>query len=133
MTIAQRAPEPTTEREERWRAIRERTTRGLLTYNAGNVLHLEGDVWAVRSTTRGGYHRVDLAGESCTCEDWTHFGSERGIPCRHVYAVAIAHATRRSRATATLRELEARYRHELMDDHERQELRDRIKRLRAFR
>ncbi len=80
--------------EQRWRAIRERTTRGMLTFNAGGVVRLEGDLWAVRST-RGGFHRVDLGAETCTCEDFNHYGRAHGVNCRHIYAVAIAHATRR--------------------------------------
>jgi hypothetical protein len=80
--------------EDRWRAIRERRTRGILTFNAGGVHHLEGDLWAVRSS-RGGFHRVDLTDETCSCEDFTYYGSEHDVNCRHIYAVAIAHATRR--------------------------------------
>jgi hypothetical protein len=86
-------PAPT--REDRWRAIRERTTRGMLTYNAGGVVRLEGDLWAVRSATHGGFHRVDLDAETCTCEDFEHFGRANDVNCRHIYAVAIAHGTRR--------------------------------------
>ena len=94
MTIAQTAHEPPT-REARWRAIQERTTRGLLTYNAGGVAHLEGDQWAVRSATHGGFWRVDLADETCTCPDFVHYGRAHDVNCRHIYAVAIAHGTRR--------------------------------------
>ncbi|HKH77338.1 MAG TPA: SWIM zinc finger family protein [Rubrobacteraceae bacterium] len=97
-SVAQHAHETPT-REERWRAIQERTTRGLLTFNAGGVAHLEADQWAVRST-RGGFHRVDLVEERCSCPDFEFFGREHGIPCRHVYAVAIAHATRRRRRSS---------------------------------
>ncbi len=92
--IAQHAHEPTT-REDRWRAIRERSTRGMLTFNAGGVVRLEGDLWAVRSATHGGFHRVDLTDETCTCEDFVHRGRADDLNCRHIYAVAIAHATRR--------------------------------------
>lgn len=97
-SVAHRAHDPTP-REERWRAIRERTTRGVLTFNAGGVAHLEGDLWAVRSS-RGGFHRVDMAAEECTCEDFAYYGRDRGVACRHVYAVAIAHATRRTHRPA---------------------------------
>jgi hypothetical protein len=80
--------------EDRWRAIKERSTRGLLSYNGGVVLHLEGEAWAVRSS-RGGYHRVDLDAETCTCEDFTHYGRAHDMNCRHIFAAAIGHATRR--------------------------------------
>jgi SWIM zinc finger len=93
-SLAHHAHEPTT-REARWRAIRERTTRGMLTYNAAGVVRLEGDLWAVRSATHGGFHRVDLDSETCTCEDFAHFGRVHDVNCRHIHAVAIAHATRR--------------------------------------
>jgi hypothetical protein len=94
-SVAQNAQHPPLSPEERWAAIKQRTTRGMLVFNAGGVAHLEGDCWAVQST-RGGFHRVDLVAESCTCEDYAYFGSERGITCKHVYAAAIAHATRRT-------------------------------------
>jgi hypothetical protein len=80
---------------KRIEAIRQRTTRGMLTYNTGEVHRLEGGLWAVPST-RGGYHQVDLAAEECDCEDRLYFGRDHGIACRHVYAAAIANATRRS-------------------------------------
>src|SRR5215203_2592730 len=98
--IAHHAHDPTT-REDRWRAIRERTTRGLMLYNSGpDFAHLEGDLWAVRSS-RGGFHRVDLADETCTCEDFEHYGSVNDVACKHLFAVAIAHATRRARSEAS--------------------------------
>jgi SWIM zinc finger len=88
--------EPIT-REDRWRAIRERTTRGMLLYNAGpGFAHLEGDLWAVRAS-EGGFWRVDLGKETCDCPDFTHFGHENDVACKHLFAVAIAHATRRGR------------------------------------
>jgi SWIM zinc finger len=76
-------------------AIQQRTTRGMLTYNTGKVHHLEGELWAVPST-RGGWHKVSLAEESCDCEDFTFYGAAAGVGCRHVYAAAIANGTRRS-------------------------------------
>jgi len=83
--------------EDRWRAIRERSTRGLLLYNSDpDFAHLEGDEWAIRSS-RGGFHRVNLAEEVCTCEDFLYFGSEHDVSCKHIIACAIAHATRRQR------------------------------------
>jgi hypothetical protein len=90
--------------KERVQAIKERSTRGLFAYNRGDVLRLIGDEWAVRSS-RGGYWLVDLAEETCPCEDFTHFGREHDVPCKHIYAVAIAHATRRGnvREVRTLR------------------------------
>ena len=75
-------------------AIHQRTTRGMLTYNSGKVHQLEDDLWAVPST-RGGFYQVDLGAEVCSCEDFTFYGSERGVACRHVVAAAIAREKRR--------------------------------------
>jgi hypothetical protein len=80
-----------TTRENIKQAILQRTTRGMLTYNAGRVHRLEGELWAVPST-RGGFHKVDLETEACDCEDWTFYSSALGVACRHVYAAAIARA-----------------------------------------
>lgn len=119
----------TTTRETVRQAILQRTTRGMLTYNTGKVHRLEGDLWAVPST-RGGFHQVDLGVEACDCEDFTFYGRGRGVACRHIYAAAIAREKRTRMQRATLRHLEERYRHELLSDEERQELRDRVLRLR---
>ena len=86
-----------TTREAIRQAIQQRTTRGMLTYNAGRVHRLEGELWAVPST-RGGFHKVDLETEACDCEDWTFYGSALGVACRHVYAAAIARARDSRRA-----------------------------------
>jgi SWIM zinc finger len=84
-----------TTREEIQRAILQRTTRGMLTYNSGRVHQIDDDdLWAVPST-RGGFYQVDLVDEVCSCEDYTFFGSERGVACRHIYAAAIAREKRR--------------------------------------
>jgi hypothetical protein len=84
-----------TTREDIRQAIQQRTTRGLLTFNTGRVHRLEGDVWAVPST-RGGFYQVDLGSEDCSCEDFTFYGQDHGVPCRHVYAAAIARASCRN-------------------------------------
>jgi len=89
-------------------AILQRTTRGMLTFNTGKVHRLEGELWAVPST-RGGFHQVDLSREECDCEDFTFYGRERGVACRHVYAAAIARASevrrRRRRVALALKVL----------------------------
>jgi hypothetical protein len=90
------APPPTTDLLARRAAMLQRTTRGLLTFNTGRVHRLEGGIWAVPST-RGGFYRVDLGDESCPCEDFTFFGRDHGIGCRHDYAAAIARASCRSK------------------------------------
>lgn len=93
-SVARPAHDPTPQ-QDRWRAIRERTTRGLLTFNAGGGVCLEGDLWAVRSATHGGFYKVDLDAEVCDCPDFVHYGREHDVCCRHLFAAAIAHGTRR--------------------------------------
>ncbi len=83
-----------------WPAIRERATRGLLAYNAGSVLRLDGDAWIVRGTDPGTTYRVDLDAETCDCPDFRHFGEDHDVACKHLFAVAIAHASRRARRRA---------------------------------
>ena len=80
-----------TTREAIKQAILQRTSRGMLTYNAGRVHRLEGELWAVPST-RSGFHKVDLDQEACDCEDFTYYGSAVGVACRHIYAAAISRA-----------------------------------------
>lgn len=75
-------------------AILQRTTRGMLTFNAGRDHQIDDELWAVPST-RGGFHKVDLGTEGCDCEDYTFFCQERRIACRHVIAAAIAREKRR--------------------------------------
>jgi len=88
--------EPITQ-EDRWRAIRERSTRGLLLYNSDpDFAHLEGDEWAIRAS-EGGFYRVNLAEEVCDCPDFEFYGSEHDVCCKHIIACALAHATRRQR------------------------------------
>ena len=150
MTIAHAAhPSTREERAEHWRAIRERSTRGMLLFNSGpDFAHLEGDFWAVRSS-QGGWWKVDLEEEACDCPDFEYFGSKHGIPCKHVFALAVARAARRSgvrevrevrvvagdpfkaaQLARHLDSLEDQLAHELLGDAERQELRDRVLRLR---
>src|SRR5215212_3857981 len=77
-------------------AMQERTTRGLLLYNRERerIHRLDGDVWAVPSS-QGGYWRVNLADETCGCQDFRYLCTDRGtgVPfmnCKHIVAAAIA-------------------------------------------
>jgi hypothetical protein len=65
-----------------------------LAFNWGDVLHLEGDARAVRSS-QGGFYRANLDSEVCDCPDFEHFGIANDVCCKHLFAAAIAHATRR--------------------------------------
>src|SRR5215204_2661352 len=87
----------TISQEDRARAIKQRSTKGLLLYNSGpEFAHLEGSLWAVRAS-EGGYWTVDLDAETCACPDFVYFGSEHDVSCKHIAACAIAHAARRGR------------------------------------
>jgi hypothetical protein len=83
-------------KERLMRAMQERTTRGLLLYNRERhrIHQLAGAVWAVPSS-QGGYWRVNLADETCGCQDFRYQCTDRetGVPfmnCKHITAAAIA-------------------------------------------
>jgi hypothetical protein len=127
-----------------------RETRALELYeNRGHLIRsIASDTYEVpscglqgrRYTVRYGGH----APESCSCKDF-----EFGHICKHLLAVGIMHAARRggvrevrevrvvagdpfkaAQLARRLHDLEDQLAHELMGDEERQELRDRILRLR---
>jgi uncharacterized Zn finger protein len=128
-----------------------RETRALELYeNRGHLIRsIASDTYEVPSCgMQGRRYTVRYGGrarEACTCKDF-----EFGHICKHLLAVGIMHAARRggvrevrtlevvagdpfkaaSRNRAQLRYLEDRLRHELLDDEQRQELRDRVLALR---
>jgi predicted nucleic acid-binding Zn finger protein len=85
----------------------------------------EADVYFVPSEARTGSscYRVDYENETCSCPDFA-FG--HGRACKHILAVGILNAKRRGASVRALAALEEDLAHELLDDEERQELRDRI-------
>jgi SWIM zinc finger len=91
-----------------------------------DIERLTPDVYLVPSCTGEGTYRVDYGAESCGCRDY----EMRGEVCKHVFAVGILRAKRRGATLRSLAALEERLGHELMGDEERQELRDRILRIR---
>jgi hypothetical protein len=105
-----------------------RELRALALYHerGRDIERLTPDVYLVPSCTGEGAYRVDYAAESCSCPDH----EVRGEVCKHVLAVGILRAKRRGATLRSLTALEDQLSHELMDDEERQELRDRILRLR---
>jgi hypothetical protein len=64
--------------------------------------------------------------EECVCRDFEFHGG----PCKHILAVGISVAKRRGATLRSLQALEETLAHELLDDEERQELRDRVLALR---
>ena len=91
-----------------------------------DIERLSPHVYLVPSCSGEGLYRVDYAAESCSCPDH----EIRGEVCKHVLAVGILRAKRRGATLRSLAALEEQLAHELMDDEERQELRDRVLRLR---
>jgi hypothetical protein len=92
------------------------------------------DVYLVPSCSGEGTYRVHYGEiEACECKDFefAHGDSFSGaFACKHILAVGILNAKRRGATVRALAALEESYRHELMDDEERQVLRDRVLRLR---
>jgi uncharacterized Zn finger protein len=136
----------TGESAELARQIRERTTRGMLLFNAGAVHRLEAELYAVAASA-GGFWSVDYSREWCDCPDYEHRAGKVGAPCKHLAAVGIARAARRSgvrevrvvevasgdpfRACGSRRMAELRdvIRHDA-DDAERERAREELARLR---
>ena len=91
--------------------------------------------YLVPSCSGRGSYAVDYASETCDCPDFTILrpGRNPGEPCKHVYAVGIHRAKRRGTTARRLAALEEMYRHEILSNEERMELRDRILRIRGGR
>jgi uncharacterized Zn finger protein len=108
-----------------------RETRALELYrhHGRDIERVAPDVYLVPSCAGEGQlrYRVHYGEESCTCPDHAHH-PERA--CKHILAVGILNAKRRGATLRSLAALEDQLSHELMDDEERQELRDRVLRLR---
>jgi hypothetical protein len=108
-------------------STRETRALDLYRHHGRDIERVAPDVYLVPSGSSEGTYRVDYAAESCSCPDHAHH-PERA--CKHILAVGILNAKRRGATLRSLAALEESYRHELMDDEERQELRGRIIRLR---
>jgi hypothetical protein len=92
-----------------------------------DIERISPHVYLVPSCSGEGFYAVTYGGEaeSCECKDF-----EFGHVCKHLFAVGIMHAKRRGAAVHARDALGDQLQHELMDDEERQELRDRVLRLR---
>jgi uncharacterized Zn finger protein len=108
-------------------STRETRALDLYRHHGRDIERVAPDVYLVPSGSSEGTYRVDYAAESCSCPDHAHH-PERA--CKHILAVGILNAKRRGATVRALARLEERLIHELMDDEERQELRDRVLRLR---
>ncbi len=121
---------PTTRPDTReLRALRLFEERGAEIVRTGPWTYL------VPSCSGGEPYAVNYRRETCDCPDFTipRPGREAGEPCKHVYAVGIHRAKRRGTTARRLAALEEMYRHEILSEEERSELRDRILRIRGGR
>jgi hypothetical protein len=107
-------------------STRETRALDLYRHHGRDIERISPDVYLVPSCSGEGTYRVDYAAESCSCPDH----EIRGEACKHVLAVGILRAKRRGATVRALAALEESYRHELMDEEQRQEVRDRVLRLR---
>ena len=123
-SIRTTTPEVTPERSSR-------AERALELYrNHGrDIERVARDLYLVPSCSGRGFYAVTYGGdvEACDCPDHAHHPDGA---CKHILAVGILRAKRRGASVRALTALEDELAHELMDDVERQELRDRVLRLR---
>jgi hypothetical protein len=105
-----------------------RAERALELYSARgrDIERIAPNLYLVPSCSGEGVYRVDYAAESCSCPDY----KIRGEVCKHILAVGVLRAKRRGATLRSLGALEDQLAHDFMDDEERQELRDRVLRLR---
>jgi hypothetical protein len=92
-----------------------------------DIERISPHVYLVPSCTGEGTYRVDYFTETCNCPD---HNIHPALACKHILAVGIHRAKRRGAMRRSPEALEDQLQHEIMDDVGRQELRDRIIRLR---
>lgn len=108
-------------------ATRELRALELYRNHGREIVRLGVDLYRVPSSDgRRSYDVLYGEREECPCRDFEFHGG----PCKHVLAVGISVARRRGATVRALAALEERLRHELLDDEDRQELRDRVLALR---
>ena len=114
---------------------RESRALALCRTRGAEIIRTGPHTYLVPSCSGRGPYAVNYGTETCDCPDFTvpRPGREPGEPCKHVYAVGIHRAKRRGTTARRLAALEEMYRHEILSDEERCELRDRILRIRGGR
>jgi predicted nucleic acid-binding Zn finger protein len=101
----------------------------LYRHHGRKIVRLAENVYRVPSQDgERSYDVVYGEREECVCPDFEFHGGS--FACKHILAVGISVAKRRGATVRALARLEESYRHELMDEEQRQELRDRVLRLR---
>jgi hypothetical protein len=108
-----------------------RAERGLRLFeeHGRDILRLAPNVYRVRVPSSDGQRSYDVLygeREECPCPDHQY----RGVACVHIIAIGIHIAKSRGATVRALAALEEDLAHELLGDAERQELRDRIIRIR---
>jgi hypothetical protein len=105
-----------------------RAERALELYHehARDIERISPDIYLVPSCTGEGLYRVDYSTETCSCPDH----EIRGETCKHILCIGVLRAKRRGATLRNLAALEEDLAHEILEDTERQELRDRVLRLR---
>ncbi len=127
LTIPTTRPADTTEAD----ALRLRAARGFELFEArGHETVRTGPYrYIVPASKAGEFYAVDYSREVCECPDYEHAGLGA---CKHLFAVGALRASRRSSTADSLAALEDAYRHEIADDDERCEMRERIVRTRRL-
>jgi hypothetical protein len=101
----------------------------LYRHHGRKITRLSENVYRVPSQDgRRSYDVLYGEREECVCPDFEFHGGS--FACKHILAVGILRAKRRGATLRSLSGLEDQLSHELMPDEERQELRDRVLRLR---
>jgi hypothetical protein len=113
--------------DHRHQSTREERALELYRTHGRDIERISADVYRVPSELLRRTYTVDYRDETCTCPDFEY---GHGRACKHILAVGISRAKRRGDTLRSLAALEEDLAHELMDDEERQELRDQVLRLR---
>ncbi len=130
MTVATTIPTPNTaDTDETRAALRARAFRGLELHEARGSEIVRTGPFTYLVPGVGRSYAVNYKTETCECPDFEHSGLEC---CKHLFAVGIHRAARRSSTAAGLAALEEAYAHEIADPDERCEMRERIVRARRL-
>ncbi len=126
-TSVPKAPRPDT--DETRAALRARAFRGLELHEARGSEIVRTGPFTYLVPGSGRFYAINYSRETCECKDFEHAGY--GC-CKHLFAVGIHRAARRSATADSLAALEEAYAHEIADPDERCEMRERIVRARRL-
>ncbi len=115
--------------DETREALRTRALRGLELHEARGSEIVRTGPFTYLVPGSGRPYAVNYSRETCECRDYEHAGL--GC-CKHLFAVGIHRAARRSATADSLAALEEAYAHEIADPDERLEMRERLARARRL-